>query len=110
LLAISVLWFLLVVFRRRWCSLWIPVFVGLVGAGVIVSLSVYTRIVDDVDLGPSEKVVDGELHLTLTGWDQGGCGFLQHRLQAVVLQMANPDVSDATLSFCGAWLTCENWI
>ncbi|MBY0523007.1 MAG: hypothetical protein K2R98_06395 [Gemmataceae bacterium] len=50
-----------------------------------------------VDLGPREKTVDGELHLTLTGWDQTDYSVLQARPTVVVLQMANGDVTDATL-------------
>jgi hypothetical protein len=50
-----------------------------------------------VDLGPRDKLVDGERHLTLTGWDGTDYSVLQSRPDTVVLQMANPDVTDATL-------------
>jgi hypothetical protein len=53
-----------------------------------------------INLGPLENRVDGELHLTLTGWDRKSADYapaLQTRPHAVVLQMANPDVTDATL-------------
>lgn len=50
-----------------------------------------------LDLGPREKIVDGELHLTLTGWDRDDYSVLRFRPQTVVLQMANSDVTDATL-------------
>lgn len=50
-----------------------------------------------VDLGPREKRVDGELHLTLTGWDGTDYSILRARPHTVVLQMANPDVTDQTL-------------
>jgi hypothetical protein len=44
-----------------------------------------------------EKMVNGELHLTLTGWDKADYSFLEERPDAVVVQMANPDVTDETL-------------
>lgn len=52
-----------------------------------------------VDLGPREKIVDGELHITLTGWDQSDYSLLKYRPKTRVLQMANADVSDATLEY-----------
>jgi hypothetical protein len=52
-----------------------------------------------VDLGPREKMVDGELHITLTGWDQKDYSILRGRSQVVVLQMANADVDDQTLTY-----------
>lgn len=50
-------------------------------------------------LGPREKLVDGELHLTLTGWDRTDYALLQTKPETVVLQMANPDVTDDTLRY-----------
>lgn len=51
-----------------------------------------------VSLGPREKLVDGELHVTLTGWDGKDYSILRARPRTVVLQMANGDVDDATLA------------
>jgi hypothetical protein len=50
-----------------------------------------------LDLGPVEKVVDGQRHLTLTGWDRKDYSIIKHKSDVVVLQMANPDVTDASL-------------
>jgi hypothetical protein len=50
-----------------------------------------------LDLGPVEKVVDGQLHLTLTGWDRKDYSVIKHETGVVVLQMANPDVTDVSL-------------
>ena len=50
-----------------------------------------------IDLGPREKIVDGQRHITLTGWDRKDYGFLGSKRDVVVLQMANPDVTDQTL-------------
>jgi hypothetical protein len=50
-----------------------------------------------VDLGPRDILVEGERHLTLTGWDRDDYRILQQKSDAVVLQIANPDVTDTTL-------------
>jgi hypothetical protein len=42
--------------------------------------------------------VDGERHITLTGWDQKDYGLLGSKTDTVVLQMANPDVTDQALA------------
>ncbi len=54
-----------------------------------------------IDLGPREKIVDGELHLTLTGWDRPADDYavLEMKPDTVVLQMANSDVTDETINF-----------
>jgi hypothetical protein len=52
-----------------------------------------------VDLGPLDKIVAGERHLTLTGWDRKDDSILAQRPDVVVLQMANPDVTDETLAY-----------
>jgi hypothetical protein len=52
-----------------------------------------------VNLGPREKIVNGELHITLTGWDGTDYSFLGKKPGIVVLQMANPDVTDETLNY-----------
>ena len=49
------------------------------------------------DLGPREKRVDGELHITLTGWDRTDYAVLETKPDTVVLQMANADVTDQDL-------------
>jgi Ran GTPase-activating protein (RanGAP) involved in mRNA processing and transport len=41
--------------------------------------------------------VEGQRHITLTGWDRKDYGFLGSKQDVVVLQMANPDVTDQTL-------------
>jgi hypothetical protein len=56
-------------------------------------------VVQRIDLGPREKIVDGEKHITLTGWDQGDYSILKSRPDVVVLQIANPEVTDATLEY-----------
>jgi Leucine-rich repeat (LRR) protein len=54
-----------------------------------------------IDLGPRERIVDGQLHITLTGWDQPAEDYavLAAKTATVVLQMANPDVTDSTLDY-----------
>jgi hypothetical protein len=55
----------------------------------------------DVDLGPLETWVDGELHITLTGWQPKDMDYsvLKQRPEVAVLQMANEDVTDQTLDY-----------
>ncbi len=52
-------------------------------------------------LGEWERTVDGEVHLTLTGWNKPGSDYakLEKRTDVVVLQMANDDVTDETLTY-----------
>lgn len=50
-----------------------------------------------VDLGAHDVQVEGERHITLTGWDQKDYSVLVRIPDAVVVQMANEDVTDETL-------------
>jgi len=50
-----------------------------------------------LDLKPRDKLVNGQRHLTLTGWDRKDYSFLKLNPDVVVLQMANPDVNDETI-------------
>jgi hypothetical protein len=50
-----------------------------------------------VPLKPYEQIVDGELRITLTGLKDFDYSAMREKPQAVVLQMANPDVDDRTL-------------
>jgi len=51
-----------------------------------------------IDLGPHEQMVDGERHLTLTGWDRKDYDVLRQKTDTARLQMANADVTDATVA------------
>ena len=48
-------------------------------------------------LGERERLIAGERHLVLTGWDRPDYSILSSRVDVVVLEMANPDVDDETL-------------
>lgn len=48
-------------------------------------------------LGERERIIDGERHLVLTGWDRPDYSILQIRTDTVVLELANANVTDATL-------------
>ncbi len=50
-------------------------------------------------LGPLEKIVAGERHITLTGWDRQDYSVIASRTDTIVLQMANADVKDETLRY-----------
>ncbi|MBL8817503.1 MAG: hypothetical protein JNL58_15870 [Planctomyces sp.] len=73
-----------------------PLMVTAIGLFVAFSPAIFTRIVP-IDLGPYEDTVDGERHLTLTGWDRKDYSVIASRPDTVVLQMANEDVSDETM-------------
>jgi hypothetical protein len=72
---------------------------GLLLGGVILAVPYGVNYYEQrfVDLGPRERIVDGELHLTLTGWDGTDYAVLRTKPQTVVLQMANENVTDETL-------------
>ncbi|MBL8892689.1 MAG: hypothetical protein JNL67_22115 [Planctomycetaceae bacterium] len=96
IIVLAGLWLLL----RCWRSprrLLLPVLFGLLGVAVMATPMIYTRVVETIDLGERERLVNGELHLSLTGWDRSGYDFLARKANIVVLQMANNDVDDATL-------------
>ena len=63
------------------------------------TIAVNRLVVNRLSLGPREKVVDGEVHITLTGWNQNDYAPLAQKKNAVVLQMANPDVTDETIDY-----------
>jgi hypothetical protein len=52
-----------------------------------------------IDLGDRQRVVNGELHITLTGWNKKDYSLLELLPDTVVLQMANADVTDETLKY-----------
>ena len=99
LVVCSMLWLMLRALGRestakvRWPLVLLAIAVVLIAAPIVVN-SVAARY---IDLGPRERVVDGEKHLTLTGWDQKDYSVLRARTDAAVLQMANSDVTDETL-------------
>jgi hypothetical protein len=120
LIVLSVLWLVVAAFRqhilwglaclvaigmpfflwRHWPRARGPVGLLLFGAVVLVAPFAINRVQQYfIDFGPREKMVDGELHITLTGWDRTDYSMLRARPTTVVLQMANPDVTDATLDY-----------
>ena len=77
---------------------WAPVLVMAMGVGVQLSpyaIRAYQRAYPD--LGERVRIVDGERHVVLTGWNKSDYGLLENLSDAVVLEMANPDVTDETL-------------
>lgn len=58
--------------------------------------ALYTLFVP-LDLKPRDKLVEGQRHLTLTGSDHHDYAVLKLNRDVVVLQMANPDVTDQTI-------------
>lgn len=70
---------------------------GLLAAGGTIAFNRF--VVAHLSLGPHERIVDGEPHITLTRWDLKDYSLLKDRDKTVVLQMANADVTDDTLDF-----------
>jgi hypothetical protein len=86
--------YILLTLRRTWG----PLALLLAGAAVTASphaIKYYQR--EYVDLGERLRTVDGEQHVTLTGWDRDDYALLEKLPDTVVLQMANADVTDETL-------------
>lgn len=73
-----------------------PLGVLLLSLLIAVIPALYTLFVP-LDLKSREKLVDGQRHVTLTGWDRKDYSILKLKPDIVVLQMANPDVTDQTL-------------
>ncbi len=98
LLPIAIPVFVLAQFRRAVA----PALLLLVGTVLVTgTVGVNLYLAHQIDLGPREKIVDGERHITITGWDQSTDDYLLlvTRRDTVVLQMANPDVTDQTLLY-----------
>jgi hypothetical protein len=75
----------------------VPLAVCLSSLLIAITPALYTLYVP-VDLGEREKLVLGQRHLTLTGWDRRDYGLLRLKHDTVVLQMANADVTDETIN------------
>jgi hypothetical protein len=86
--------FVLVHFRRSIAPVIMFALAGLVFASPYAINYYYQR---HRSFGPRESIVDGERHITLTGWDQTDYSVLADQTDIVVLQMANADVTDDTL-------------
>src|SRR5271166_2474857 len=70
----------------------------LIGIGLVITgFPPAYRLLVPIDLGPRERIVNGQRHITLTGWDRNDYTFLGSKHDVSVLQMANPDVTDQTL-------------
>jgi hypothetical protein len=50
-----------------------------------------------IEIVERDKLVGNERHLYLTGWDQSDYGWLRDKSDAVVVVMANPNVTDDTI-------------
>ena len=70
----------------------------MIGLGLVITgFPPLYRLLVPIDLGPRETIVDGQRHITLTGWDRKDYALLGSKHDVAVLQMANPDVTDQTL-------------
>jgi len=70
----------------------------LIGIGLVITgFPPAYRLLVPINLGPRERIVNGQWHITLTGWDHNDYAFLGSKHDVAVLQMANHDVTDRTL-------------
>ncbi|MFO0969801.1 MAG: hypothetical protein U0793_29955 [Gemmataceae bacterium] len=77
---------------------WAPLLLLALGVGVLLAphaIKYYQRA--HPNLGERLRIVDGEQHVVLTGWSKSDYGLLEQLPDTVVLEMANPDVTDETL-------------
>jgi len=98
IVGLAAVWLVARVLRRKG-RMAAPLMMVVLGVSIACVPVVYTRFISQVDLGEREKIVDGERHLTLTGWDRDSYEFLRLKTDTVVLQMANPDVTDPILAY-----------
>ena len=74
---------------------WAPLLVFLLGVGLVVApFGIRAYLFNYIDLGERVKQVNGETHVTLTGWDKKDYSVLEQYKDAAVVQMANADVTD----------------
>ena len=79
---------------------WKPSATIALGLFLAIAPAIYTRTAK-IDLSQHERLVDGQVQVTLTGWDQHDYSFLPSRQEIAVLQMANADVDDKVLTYVG---------
>lgn len=100
----------LLLMLRRFDQVQGPTVLVVCGAFVLTAVfAANVLLTHHLDLGPRERMVDGQLHITLTGWDQSADDYavLAAKTQTVVLQMANPDVTDDTLEYLEGYQLLE---
>lgn len=73
-----------------------PIILLFLGLAAAAFPPIYTKLTP-IDLGPRDKLVGTERHVTLTGWDRNEYSILQRIPDAIVLQMANADVTDEVI-------------
>ncbi len=99
LAAIGSLWLLVRLFRRGqpfFRRIAAPFMLVAIGVAIAAAPPIIGKFVP-IDLGAKEKTVNGEKHLTLTGWDRKSYAFLPQKSDAALLQMGNADVTDSTV-------------
>ena len=93
---VAIVWLLANLLRGQFGKLKMPLALLLLGGSLILGPAAISRSMT-VDLGPREKIVSNERHLSLTGWDGESYELLRTKPDTIVLQMGNADVEDATL-------------
>ncbi len=84
--------------RRTIRQLLVPV--ALLGGGLVLGAVPFVAqhlVLSIFGLGERERVIEGERALVLTGWDREDYAVLAAKRDVAILEMGNPDVTDATL-------------
>jgi len=82
--------------RNAWPKTRGPALLTTIGVGAALFPLAYTRLWP-IDLGERVRIVEGEKHVTLTGWDRPNYAAIAQHPDCIVLQIANADVDDAAL-------------
>jgi hypothetical protein len=96
--AVGLIWYLARLARKGRAGAAVPRLMMIIGALMIAVPYGLAWLERQMPLRPYEQIVDGELRVTATdikGFDYAK--LVEERPEIVVLQMANPDVTDATL-------------
>ena len=96
LTVVAIVWLLATLLRGQFGKLKLPLVLLLIGGALILGPAIVSRSMT-VDLGPRERMVSNERHVSLTGWDSKSYDLLRTKPDTVVLQMGNADVNDETV-------------
>ena len=96
LTVVAIVWLLATLLRGQFGKLKLPLVLLLIGGALILGPAIVSRSMT-VDLGPRERMVSNERHVSLTGWDGKSYDLLRTKPDTVVLQMGNADVNDETV-------------
>ena len=98
LIGVGGLWLFPAVIRGAWKKALTPTLVLLAGIAIFAFPMIYTRM-SAADRSSIERTVGDEEHVLRNGWDGTDYSDLAGMPNVIVLQIANPDVTDTTLEY-----------